>query len=54
MGFDKFKAEMNDINKWAIVGNVFTCVFVGVVFIVTRSPYSFLLLVLLTIIKNKK
>lgn len=44
---------MNNITKWAIIANVITCVFVGVAFIITESPWAFVLLATLTIVKDK-
>lgn len=43
---------MKDWRKWAVAGNVITCLFIGLVFILTRSPWAFLLLLNLTVIKN--
>lgn len=43
---------MKDWRKWAVVGNVVTCLYVGAVFLITDSLWSFSLLVTLTVIKN--
>lgn len=45
---------MNNYFKWAVVGNVITCFYVGGVFYFTQSGWAFLLLLTLTVIKNKK
>jgi hypothetical protein len=45
---------MNNYYKWAVAGNVLTCIYVGGVFYFTESGWAFLLLLTLTVIKNKK
>lgn len=45
---------MTNYRIWAVVGNVFTCIYVGFVFLYTQSGWAFLLLLTLTVIKNKK
>lgn len=45
---------MTNYRIWAVVGNVFTCIYVGSVFYLTQSGWAFLLLLTLTVIKNQK
>lgn len=43
---------MTNIDKWAIAGNALTCVLVWVAFVITHSPWSFVLLGCLTVYKK--